>query len=75
MASSQRALRHRARGALVIVVLVLFAAGLVGSGKPHIAASLLLASLWLFLAFRHRPYRPLPSLSRKTVLHDEAEEP
>lgn len=56
MASSQRALRHRARGAVVIAVLVLLTVGLVGTGNAHIAASLLLASLWLFLAFRQRPY-------------------
>ncbi|HLU99087.1 MAG TPA: hypothetical protein VKZ89_19815 [Thermobifida alba] len=71
MASSQRTPRLRARTAVVLAIIVLVAVWLVGTGNANVAASLLLASLWLFLAFRTGPRRPLPRLPRR----DEAEEP
>jgi len=74
VSSSQRAPRRRLRAALVVAVLLLVAGGLVAVGHPNIAASLLLASLWLFLAFRRRPPKPLLRLPRRPREADEVED-
>ncbi|MEY9214680.1 hypothetical protein NI17_018590 [Thermobifida halotolerans] len=69
MATSRRMPRHRARTALVLAALL--AAGLVGTGYTNIALSLLLGLLWLFLAFRRRPRKPLPRPAQRPHQEDE----
>ena len=75
MATSRRTPRPRKRTALALAAAALLATGLVATGNANFAAGFRLTLLWLSLALRPRPQRPLIRERRRAHRADGQEEP